>query len=517
MRIDRLHIQKYKNLTDFNIDLDERHLYTILLGQNASGKSNFLEALVVIFRDLELEKDPQFKYEIEYIRSGISIKIEADPDSNPKYKFVVKDKALSKKQFFSSKAKYLPKYVFAYYSGPSNRLESNFDVHQNLFYRELLEGNDEPLRPLFYARLIHSHFVLMAFYSFPDSQSKEFLKKYLNIIGLESILFVLKQPSWNGSKSKGDNRFWWARGVVKNFLSNLWDISIAPIRNTEKLKLDFRGKLESTELLYLYISSEEKLKRLAKLYSDNVNFFKVLESTYISDLIQEIRIRVKKANVNQDITFKELSEGEQQLLTVLGLLKFTKDEESLILLDEPDTHLNPLWKWKYISLLEDVVHKPESTQIIMCTHDPLVIGGLKKEEIRVFYDDPKQKKIVTFEPSFDPKGLGVAGILTSDLFDLPTTLDPESQKDIIELRMLRNKQVHKTINSSEQKRLNDLVTQYEQLGITTTHIDPLYERFLNLAMSRKEFQKPALTKEEKENLDKLASEIFEEIMQKEPK
>jgi len=35
------------------------------------------------------------------------------------------------------------------------------------------------------------------------------------------------------------------------------------------------------------------------------------------------------------------SEGEQQLLLVLGLLKFTAEEEALFLLDEPDTHLNP--------------------------------------------------------------------------------------------------------------------------------------------------------------------------------
>jgi len=447
--------------------------------------------------------------------SGTSVKIEADPGLNPKYKFVVKDKVLSKKQFFSSKSRYLPKYVFAYYSGPSNRLESNFDVHQNLFYRELLEGNDEPLRPLFYARLIHSHFVLMAFYSFPDSQLKEFLKKYLNIIGLESILFVLKQPSWKGSKSKGDNRFWWARGVVKNFLSNLWDISIAPIRNIEKLKLDFRGKLESTELLYLYISSEEKLKWLAKLYSDNINFFKVLESTYISDLIQEIRIRVKKTNINQDITFKELSEGEQQLLTVLGLLKFTGDEESLILLDEPDTHLNPLWKWRYISLLEDVVHKPESTQIIMCTHDPLVIGGLKKEEIRIFYDDPKQKKIVTFEPSFDPKGLGVAGILTSDFFGLPTTLDKDTQDKLDRKRMLQAFESINQISMKQRSELDNLINELKSLGFTKTSSDPLYQKFLNSIMLRSEFQKPTLTKDEKDRQDKIAEEVLSEILEEE--
>jgi len=46
-----------------------------------------------------------------------------------------------------------------------------------------------------------------------------------------------------------------------------------------------------------------------------------------------------------------------------------------------------LWKWKYMNLLEDVVERPETSQIIMTTHDPLVIGGLTKEEIRIFYTE----------------------------------------------------------------------------------------------------------------------------------
>src|SRR5690606_13448749 len=131
------------------------------------------------------------------------------------------------------------------------------------------------------------------------------------------------------------------------------------------------------EHLYLYISNQEKLQKIAKKYGNNAVFFKSLESTYISDLIQEVRVKVKKKNVNGEVTFKELSEGEQQLLTVLGLLRFTKEEESLILLDEPDTHLNPIWKSKYMNLLYEIVResKPkekETSQILMTTHDPLV-------------------------------------------------------------------------------------------------------------------------------------------------
>jgi recombinational DNA repair ATPase RecF len=50
MRIDRVYIEDYKNLKEFNIDLDEKEMKTVLLGQNATGKSNFMEALILIFK-----------------------------------------------------------------------------------------------------------------------------------------------------------------------------------------------------------------------------------------------------------------------------------------------------------------------------------------------------------------------------------------------------------------------------------------------------------------------------------
>src|SRR5699024_6341758 len=155
--------------------------------------------------------------------------------------------------------------------------------------------------------------------------------------------------------------------------------------------------------------------------TDNTSLFKALESTYISKLIAEVRIKVRKKNIDGSITFKELSEGEQQLLTVLGLLKFTKDEDSLILLDEPDTHLNPIWKWRYLELLDKVVERPKSTQIILSTHDPLIIGGLKKEEVRIF-KSISDGDIIIEEPIIDPQMMSVAKILASDLFGLPSTM-----------------------------------------------------------------------------------------------
>jgi predicted ATPase len=520
MRIDNVKISGFKNLNQFEIDLDDKQMNTILLGQNAVGKSNFLEALVIIFRDLDLKVNPAFDFEIKYRCKDNLIKIQGFAKDSNGYKFFVgsDEILLTKAAFYRKKAEYLPKYVFSYYSGVSNRLEEHFDIHQRRFYKELLDGKDDPMRHLFYARLIHSHFVLMAFYSFSNPRVKDFLEHYLDIIGLESILFVLKRPLWYKGKpiKGGDKRFWYARGVVKDFLSEVWNVSIAPIRIKEKIRQDFLHSPEQ-EHLYLYISSQEKLEVLAKKYVTNTNFFKMLESTYISDLIHEVRIKVRKKNAEGNITFKELSEGEQQLLTVLGLLRFTKDEESLMLLDEPDTHLNPLWKWEYMSLLQNIIDKHETSQIIMTTHDPLVIGGLAKEEIRIFHKNSNSGSIKTFEPDFDPRGLGVAGILTSDFFGLPTTLDKETQALLNKRNFLIAKQESDGLSQQEKVDLNETFQILSEVGINTTDRDPLYEKFLIALNEEEEFKIKKLTEKELTEQDQAAARVMREFLKKSKK
>lgn len=192
MRLDKLWIEDFKNLRDFTIDFDEDRTTTVLIGHNATGKSNLVEALVIIFRNLDLKKKPEFGYDLTYFCKDHKIRIKADRHKKA-YSIFVDGKKISFSTFPGSDRKYLPNYIFAYYSGPSGRLEYLFDAHQKKFYDELLKGNIQPLRPFFYARPIHSQFVLLSFFSFENEESQKFLEDYLDISGLESVEFILKK------------------------------------------------------------------------------------------------------------------------------------------------------------------------------------------------------------------------------------------------------------------------------------------------------------------------------------
>lgn len=511
MKIRRIKIDSFKNLREFEVNFDVASLATVVLGQNGAGKSNLLEALVVIFRDLDLGEPPQFRYELSYECRGRSILVvAAEAGDAGSIRVEVDGQPLSYSSFWRDpERRYLPSNVFGYYSGPSARFESHFAKHQEQFYRQLLDGNPgEALRPMFYARLIHSQFVLLSFFYEQAIERSSFLHDYLHIEDLDSVLFVLAQPPWNSRQ--GDPRFWFAKGAVQGLLDRLFSYSLAPLRLVQRIDLGL-GKTSRRERLYLFLRDRESLERLRADYRTPNAFFKALESTYLSKLLAEVRIRVKMRGSQGSLTFRELSEGEQQLLTVIGLLRFTREEEALFLLDEPDTHLNPVWSLHYLELLSDVVGSQNTSQIIMTTHDPLTIAGLTRNAVRVMVRDEKTGQITAQIPEHDPRGMGVRGILTSELFGLRSDLDLETLQLLDEKRDLASKDV---LTEQDKLRLAELRQRTDAIDMSGRVSDPIVSEVVKALSSSPEFRssrQAALTPDQQKRRRRVAEEAIRKV------
>ena len=518
MRIDRLRLPAYRNLRNFEIDFDESQPTTILIGHNGLGKSNLLEAVIEIFRDLELENQPQFAYTLQYECRGHSIEIDADPDrSTRRIKISVDEESISQKNFQNKLDVYLPNNIFAYYSGWSSRMERCFDDPTRRYYREVLNSDQKefPIRRMFFCRKEYSQLVLLAFFLAESQSSRNLLKQYLNIKNFDSALFVLKTPWWRGSggpskiqREKGDPRFWYARGSFKTFLSRLWDRALAPIRNQEAVERDIRRQSENTERLYLFIKNEDELGLLKESNEDSKTLFGYLESLFLCDLIDEVRVTVERTDGTR-VRFSQLSEGEQQLLTVLGLLLFTQNDESLYLLDEPDTHLNPVWIYDYLKLLQEHI-RVDKGQLIVATHDPLMIGSLHKNQVRSL--SLEDNTIVAAEPEYDPMGIGIEGLLKSELYGLRSTLAPEILSKLDRHYELLGKKDKK---EKEKLELSRLANELNELGVSRTHPNPYFEQFATAMAKRVSKPDFDFSREEIDEQAKLADEIIDEIISEE--
>jgi predicted ATPase len=500
VRIESITISRLRNLHDFSVTFEDDQFTTVLIGENGTGKSNLLEAIVQIFRDLDLGILPNFDYQIVYHCRGRRIHaigkigrrqlvyVNPSPDTKPH----------TWAAFQREKDELLPKYVFAYYSGPSKRMQHLFEAHQKQFYDRILNddtGEAPPIRRLFYCQPEHSRWVLLAYF-LRGNEPPAFLKRYFGIDSFDSALLVLCRPEWakNWTQSRrppadiqrlGDERFWWARGVVKSFLQRLWEQALSPIYSIEEYQADYRSRSTHEERIYLFLPGPEALQRLNTEYEDEAALFAALESTDISQLVRDVRVRVRREN--ESILFSELSEGEQQLLTVVGLMQFTRHAESLFLLDEPDTHLNPTWKLSYLTELarQSGLLSPDgevdggrdawldsSSQLILTTHDPLTIAGLKRAQVKIF--QRVGNSTVADFPDGDPQGMGVAGVLI-EMFGLPSTLDTVTQEKIN-----RRNQLSRMSERSwgEELELGSLTAELRELGLVYDSRDPEYREYL---------------------------------------
>ncbi len=495
MKIDKLHIRsRFKNLENVVVDFDENNLMTVIVGRNGSGKSNVLEALVAIFRNLDLGEEPPFSYQINYkLGDGDTerwITIDADPERGTltkQYQVSVKSILDGQKQaeefvpfskvkrgVKSGDALYLPKYLFAYYSGPSDRLEGYFRKHRTDFYKRLLKDQlnlKGDIRPLFYAKPFHSQFVLLAFFlKGQNDKEKAFLREHLGIESLDSVHFVMRKPSWAKLK---DELFWGASGVVRQFLNELYPYALAPVKVTRQEDTTLTGSNIRNEFFHLFLPSVDSLRQFARDLSPD-ELFKMLESTLLSEILSEVNIRVKVASNDEPLTFRELSEGEQQLLTVLGLLKFTGGKDSLFLLDEPDTHLNPAWAVKYLKFLRDFVPNHETSHLLMVTHHPLAIAELEKGQVQVM-KRLGNAGIVASMPDESPRGMGINLILRSEMFDLKTTLDTITNDKLIRRNILASTE---QLTLEEEGELRAINEELDKLGFNFISDDPDYMDFL---------------------------------------
>jgi ABC-type dipeptide/oligopeptide/nickel transport system ATPase component len=172
MQLLRIRIQSFRNLRGLDIAF-ETHLQTAvsapaeaqqkpirthaLIGQNGTGKSNLIEALITIFRDVDLDREAAFDYTLEYSIRGHAVLIEADTSKQKRpYVWVDGDRVsqeyLTKNDTPGKESpdhrrgpRLLPTHIFAYYSGRNERIEVLFQEHQRRFNQRQVITTDEVL------------------------------------------------------------------------------------------------------------------------------------------------------------------------------------------------------------------------------------------------------------------------------------------------------------------------------------------------------------------------------------
>jgi len=388
MKIKKLWISEYKNIKDLTLEF-ESDLISLLVGRNGLGKSNLIEILALIFKDLGLLKrkiefldwpydSGHFEFKIHYECKRYEIIIECYNNAEDNVFYIKRRlKGTIDEEFqvvkFSEfikrrKEEFLPDFIIGYYSGENKRIREIIRPYEDLVWEGLKKNLDpeQGFRNMFFAENHHSQLVLLTIllYRFdpPSNKFKErldhLIKEFTSFSTLEKFTIHLKQPNWYKRGSDKDRNIRSIEFIVENLLPKrtkeeeinypFWDakgkaheIISFFYQNSPENPIAYYDEDDGLEHLIIGLDKDKVSTKINNEFGHPANFLDALDSLFVIGSIYEIELSVRSELRDTKFNFNSLSEGEQQIITVLGLILITGRQDCLFLLDEPDTHLNP--------------------------------------------------------------------------------------------------------------------------------------------------------------------------------
>jgi predicted ATP-binding protein involved in virulence len=161
--------------------------------------------------------------------------------------------------------------------------------------------------------------------------------------------------------------------------------------DTKRFRLREAGLLEKEEpLVTLPNQVKGDVKRVLGLYLNDVEdklstFDQILNRIELFREILREHFSYKRLLISKDQGFHfstsqgsilsaaKLSSGEQHMLILLYELLFADDDDSLILIDEPEISLHISWQLSFLNDLEKIA-AINHNDILLATHSPQIIG-----------------------------------------------------------------------------------------------------------------------------------------------
>lgn len=346
MKLKWVFINQYKNLQKGKIQFSKSNsnVYA-LVGKNGSGKSNLLEAISLIFSSLYRDpSSPPFVYGICYEINNRTVEIEWQP-----FDLQIKVNNEEKRINFLRSNDLLPNRVIAVYSGEELRMwEQIYKPFYDEYIEDIINGKSSTSTlKLYYVNKYHWHIALLTLALSETATCVDFMDEMGYRI--ETIDFTFDE-----NKIK-DN--------AEPSLEKLLD----PLKKQSRYTI---GELRSLFKSVIYEEDSDFLQ---------LNDYDVFEYLLKGNIPKNFKtITDIKLNLAGDITLKELSEGEKKKILIFTVIQVLSSQNSIILLDEPDSFLHPSWQKSLTKYIESLAG---DNFVLLTTHSPNVLSGTDNDNV----------------------------------------------------------------------------------------------------------------------------------------
>lgn len=479
-----------------------------LIGPNGSGKSQFLQVLTEIFQTVysacvpmeeRIDGNPDLQFEIEYLikpigtRKPVHILIsrQSVDRRRPQLAIFTKNETEWENCELDNPEthKLLPQKIVGYTSGENETLSLPFLISRSGYATDvrdsaikesaarnaqipdtrlllidygtnlevvvsnLLMSNNNQLKALVEdARLrdIHSFRCVIqlahsAISKLPGRKKANSIRKGVQLTPeLEMYIENLKRSATCYTYDEKEERYtfdYWVNDQTKIAFHNFWETTLELYTSLHKLAM--LNDLAIPKRTRERFRKDTKKRRFASRLPEPQDEDKVFRFD---------QVQFKSSEKDTVVEYVSLSDGEHQLLQILGIFSMVSFSNVLFVLDEPESHLNPQWRVKFISRLLDlptrggVRSSDDRTQVaeqecLLTTHAPFVPSDMSRKKVFIFGRENENVKIEypnleTFGTTFDSileECFGVhppiSGVSRQEIETLMQSNDPEEIKE----------------------------------------------------------------------------------------
>lgn len=414
---------------------------TLIIGPNGTGKSKILLAIISIFNSLELiSKNPRkkythdFHYKLRFGNKGKMHFVDFSNDTllidNEDYRHNYERLRLPDKVLISS---------FSFNDKYPLRESRGKVINENYYYLGLKSTTNN---------IFLGNPTKNAISNLYDAVVKEKdivpLKEAFTTLELRPELKLVFKPG-KYFKFLQNNEFFENRNIsVQKFEDSFSDIF------KKKRRKDYDPELKrlGNEKIEKILADKEKILSVIDYLQENIRLLTALENKEISlkpslvfeskgshieftkhilpfqllsdlEIISFQRFEIKK--LESRFSFDDASSGEYHIiLTFLNILTLL-EENSLVLLDEPEISLHPNWQIKYMDIFNKIFRHFSKTHFIIASHSHFLVSDLKADKSNILAVEMNDEGAIKITPT--PKntfGWSAEQILL-DVFKVATT------------------------------------------------------------------------------------------------
>lgn len=399
----------------------------------------------------------------------------------------------------------LPNKILAYTSGQNELLSNAFYKMQFHYFNDYTKQLKQATKfhvdnsRLFFSDNQSNASIFIANYLLGDSEALDVLNQIIKIERLYSFRITIRYANFRGKEVIFNRDLEMRIKRLKNCATTLDEkgsgskkILTLDYLVQEATKEAFRRTfgdapfelyktLYELEMLNFYAIPEDVIEMVSN-GPKWLNITDELPKTDPTNLLFRIeKIMIYKQGSSDPIYYKGLSDGEHQVLQVVGMVMMMEESGCLFLFDEPDTHYNPLWRSKLVNTINKVVRYRTShnearkrlQEIVITTHSPFVLSDMRKENVYVF---EKPANEVTFkECPIETYGAS-SGIILDAVFGKEETISEKAKSELDAL--------FDNINN-----LNDIKRVVEQLNIRFGESVEKLDKFSLLSKLKRRFER----------------------------